>query len=295
MNRLKPRSTDALALLLARQNADGGWGFRAGQSSWLEPTAWAALALAGRREMDRAMEWLGPLQTASGAWPAHPEARRESWATSLVILLKSLRREFDPQWRRAVDWLVAAQAPLLPDRSWLDRLLYREAAVVFDRRLRGWPWTPGAAGWIEPTVHAVQALEHSRERHGGEALQERIETGVSMILDRQCRDGGWNYGNKRVLGEDLESFPECTALALIGLCGRKGPAVERGMERALEDWRRGPRGLAQALLRIAFRMHSVPFDDRPVEASGRTETTVLALALIGEPDGAWRLWKGGAA
>lgn len=294
MNPERTRWNGALDWLRARQNADGGFGYRAGQSSWLEPTAWAALALAGREEMDRAMAWMGRLQTAGGAWPAHPGAPRESWATSLVILLKCLRNEFDPQWRRAVDWLVSAQAPKLPERSWLDRLLHREDAVVQDRNLRGWPWTPGAAGWIEPTVHAVRALIRSRERYAEKVADERIEMGVRMILDRQCRDGGWNYGNKRVLGEDLESFPETTALALIGLCGRSGPQVARGMQCALDHWRRGPRGLAQALLRIAFRMHGVEFQDRPVEVSERTETTVLALALIGEPEGAWRLWKGGA-
>lgn len=285
----------ALDLLLARQNPDGGFGFRAGQSSWLEPAAWAALALHGRAEAQRALAWIEPQQLPSGAWPAHPQAQRESWATSLVILLKCLRGEFDSKWKRAVDWLVSAEARRIPGPSWLERLLQGEDAVVQDRSLRGWPWTPGAAGWIEPTVHAVRALEFSRARYPGGALQERIETGVRMILDRQCKDGGWNYGNKRVLGQDLDSYPECTALALIGLCGRTGPQVERGLARAGEDWKRGPRGLAHALLRIALRMHGVAFEDRPVEVNPRTDTAVLAFALIGEPEGAWRLWKGGSA
>jgi hypothetical protein len=166
--------------------------------------------------------------------------------------------------------------------------------VEHDHTLKGWPWTAGTAAWIEPTAHAVRALELSEPYAGLAGLRERAEEGIRMILDRQCRDGGWNYGNKRVLGEDLESFPECTAVALIGLCGRKGPQVERGLQRAQEDWRRGPRGLAQALLRIAFRMHGVAFDDRPVVVNERTETTVLALSLIGEAEGAWRLWKGTA-
>ncbi len=291
----KRRRDSALDLLLARQNPDGGFGFHSGQGSWLEPTAWAALALAGRDEMERAIAWLTPLQMASGAWPAHPGAQRESWATSLVVLLKCLRGEFDARWRRALEWLIAAEGRLPPAPSWLERLLHKEDAVVQDRRLRGWPWTPGAAGWIEPTVHAVRALDHSRARFDSSALAQRLDMGERMILDRQCRDGGWNYGNKRVLGEDLESFPECTALALIGLCRRKGTQVERGIQRAQEDWRRAPRGLAQALLRIAFRMHGVTFDDRPVVVNERTETTVLALSLIGDADGAWRLWKGDRA
>lgn len=224
-----------------------------------------------------------------------PKTRQPGWATSLVVVVKCARGEWDNGWRRALEWLVRTEARRTGTQSWLDRLLRREPVNELDASLTAWPWTPGTAAWIEPTVHAVRALELSFPKHGGERLRERIELGRRMILDRQCRDGGWNYGNKRVLGEDLESFPECTALALIGLCGGKGPEVERGIRCAMDHWRRRPRGLAQALLRVAFRMHGVPFEDRPVEVNGRTETTVLALALIGEPDGAWRLWKGEAA
>ena len=286
---------DARSLLLARQNPDGGWGYYAGQSSWLEPTACAALALHGTPASDGAVGWLDSRQMPSGGWPAHPQAPQESWAGSLVVLLKCIRGEFDASWDNGVQWLLRTRARQVPVTSWLDRLLRREPAVVLDPALEGWPWTPGTAGWIEPTVHAVRALEWSRKRRDGEDIRQRIETGIRMILDRQCRDGGWNYGNKRVLGEDLESFPECTALALIGVCGRKSAAVERGIRCALGHWKRGPHGLAQALLRIAFRMHGVEFEDRPVTVNERTETTVLALALIGEAEGAWKLWKGDAA
>lgn len=286
--------TDARTLLLSRQNADGGWGFRARQSSWLEPTAYAAIALAGSDASRRAADLLRGWQTPEGAWVTNPLTQQPSWATSLAVLLKCALGEYDASWRRGVEWLVRARATQIPVQTWVDRLLRREPLLVQDNTLTAWPWTLGAAAWVEPTVHAVRALILSLPRHDSGRLRERIDLGVRMILDRQCRDGGWNYGNKRVLGEDLESFPESTALALIGLCGRRGPQVERGVARALDHWKRGPRGLAQALLRIAFRMHGAGFEDRPVAVSERTETTVLALALIGEPEGAWRQWRGGA-
>jgi hypothetical protein len=279
-------------LLLARQNPDGGWGHSAGQRSWLEPTVYAAIALHGHDASSRAAELLSRWQLPSGAWPANDQVRVASWATSLAVIHKCVRGEFDQSWRKGLDWLTATRATQGPVQGWLDRLLRREPAVVLDPSLAGWPWRENTAGWIEPTVHAVRALELSRRRHDAPEIRERIDLGVRMILDRQCRDGGWNYGNTRVLGEDLGSFPECTALALIGLCGRKAPQVNRGIECALRHWEQGVRGLAQALLRIAFRMHGVPFVDRPLRASGRTETTVLALALIGEPEGAWKLWGG---
>lgn len=284
----------AHTLLLSRQNADGGWGFYEGGASWLEPTAYAALALHGTGSAARAMMWLSGLQAQSGAWLAGASTGQESWATALILILKCARREHDDAWRRGVAWLVQRRSRTLPAPGRIERLLHREPVVDHDQTLAGWPWTAGTAGWIEPTAHAVRALELSEPHTRMQGLRERIEEGVRLILDRQCRDSGWNYGNKRVLGEDLDSFPECTALALIGLCGRKGPQVGRGLECALGHWRRAPRGLAQALLRIALRMHGVPFDDRPVAVNHRTETTVLALSLIGEPEGTWRLWKGEA-
>lgn len=286
---------DARTLLLSRQNSDGGWGYQQGRSSWLEPTVYAALALHGTEASERAIALLSRWQGSSGAWIENPSAPRESWATALVVILKCARGEYDDSWRRAVEWLVRRKPRPMQAPVWLDRLLRRQPVVDHDPTLAGWPWTAGTAGWIEPTSHAVRALELSGAHAQMDGLKARAEEGVRMILDRQCRDGGWNYGNKRVLGEDLESFPECTALALIGLCGREGPQVERGLRRAMEDWRRAPRGLAQALLRIAFRMHGVAFDDRPVVVNERTETTVLALSLIGDADGAWRHWKGGAS
>lgn len=161
-----------------------------------------------------------------------------------------------------------------------------------DRRLDGWPWTPGTANWVEPTAHALRALRLSLPHHEAAAARERIAIGERLLLDRRCRDGGWNYGNKRVLQEDLPSYSECTALALIGLSGNGQLDLAASRHRAQEDWAAPQAALARGLMRIGLRMQGIPFADNRPELHERTETTQIALALIGEAEGTWRLWRG---
>ena len=52
---------------------------------------------------------------------------------------------------------------------------------------------------------------------GNNRPTERIRQGELLLYDRMCADGGWNYGNTKVLGEHLPPYPETTALALIAL------------------------------------------------------------------------------
>ena len=46
-----------------------------------------------------------------------------------------------------------------------------------------------------------------------------------MLRDRETVGGGWNYGNRVVLGEDLEPYAQTTAAALVAL-QRADPALE---------------------------------------------------------------------
>ena len=57
-----------LEALRRAQNADGGWAFEAGkQHSWLEPTVYAALALHGEPEADRAWDLVRRWQRPDGS------------------------------------------------------------------------------------------------------------------------------------------------------------------------------------------------------------------------------------
>ena len=57
----------AAVRLRQTQNADGGWGYFPGKQSWLEPTFYAAVALAGEAGADRAWALLKTWQNADGS------------------------------------------------------------------------------------------------------------------------------------------------------------------------------------------------------------------------------------
>ena len=62
---------------------------------------------------------------------------------------------------------------------------------------------------------AVLALADRAIREPG--AMERLQYGVDLLLDRQAPDGGWNYGNVRVLDYELPSFLDTTGWALLAL------------------------------------------------------------------------------
>jgi len=92
-----------------------------------------------------------------------------------------------------------------------------------DQNLRGWNWNSGTATWIEPTAYALIFLKKFQGLGGwahdpkASNLNEITREADELIYARVCKDGGWNYGNSRVLGEELRPYPLTTALALIAL------------------------------------------------------------------------------
>ena len=92
--------------------------------------------------------------------------------------------------------------------------------MPFDASKHGWAWTESTFGWVDPTARAVLALRLLRP--GAPA----IDDGVGMLRDRETVGGGWNYGNRVVLGEDLEPYAQTTAAALVAL-QRADPALEQ--------------------------------------------------------------------
>jgi hypothetical protein len=97
--------------LLARQNADGGWGYYRG-SSWTEPTCYALLGLwaAGTRDstaLERGASWLRAKQNSDGGFAPKDGVAESTWVTTLALLTpEPVRQYFDSN--RAAGWLLSS-------------------------------------------------------------------------------------------------------------------------------------------------------------------------------------------
>ena len=290
----------AIEYLLSTQNSDGGWGAHPGGQSRTETTALAALALgftpetAGASDATAGLDWLGARQQSSGAWPAGDGLPGDSWMTSLATLAVS---HFDQTGEAAVQggrWLLRQEGQ---GTSWWIKLILRFSReprqVDLDPNLTGWPWTAATFSWVEPTAYALLALKRLRAGLPGALAEDRIELGERMILDRVCLDGGWNYGNSRVLGEDLWSYPDTTALALLALQGLPDvAAIETGLEAIARMVDENRSLLALSLATICMDAYDRPsaalreaIASEADPATAMQETRSIAFAALALVDG----------
>jgi hypothetical protein len=149
---------------------------------------------------------------------------------------------------------------------------------------RGWPWTLGAYGWVEPTAWGVLALRTLRP-----SATARIDDGLEMLRQRECAGGGWNFGTRTVNGVELQPYVQTTSLGLLSVNGRDAAAVARGTRVLRSRWRAEASGLLSlATATVALRVLG---DDagpaaRAAVASHRafgdprTDTASLAWAVL---------------
>jgi len=177
-------------------------------------------------------------------------------------------------------------------------LLFPEReAVQLDPDLTGWPWYPDTFSWVEPTSYSLLALKSRRDNLRGRRARVRIDEAERMILDRECLGGGWNYGNSRVLDEELWPYPDTTALALIALQDFPRPeSLERSLtalEAMVED-RASVLSLALAVLALQLHGRDVSaartrLAERVEDERLPTDTRSLALAALALDDSAMPL------
>jgi hypothetical protein len=82
---------------------------------------------------------------------------------------------------------------------------------------------------------------------------DRVADGRRLLRDRQCSDGGWNYGNPRMFGAELAGQAAPTGWALLAL-ERGDPAVAAGL-RSLGTATAEPSTLGLSLAVLASVWH----------------------------------------
>jgi hypothetical protein len=246
------RVSKAIDFIRAGQNPDGGWGYRAGRMSLVEPTAFCLLALRSSGEAAgtaRGLEFLKSCQKGSGAVGIDPRSAEGNWM-AYAALLAFHALEAGTEETRLRDWILGTE-----DAS--RRLTPVDIASIakafhYDASIAGWPWTPNTTGWVEPTALFILALV----RTGVPVNEKRIRSGLDLLLDRALPSGGWNFGNPYAKSFELGPNMLSTALALAAL-GAAGipegrPAVSSGLRILLESaaGEAGTAALAWALLAL---------------------------------------------
>jgi hypothetical protein len=240
---------DSARLWLAEQkNEDGSWGYVSGNAGAGEPTL---LAVASGQ--DAPLDWLRAVDLG--------------WSNLTVPTCLSATERCD-------DLVDSARALIVSRRGEVV-----QAALDFDPTIPAWPWFEGTSPWVEPTAYAVLSL-----RHMGMHNHQRCLDGIRMLLDRQCDDGGWNYGNPAILGARLESDLATTGRVVLAL--PTSDATARALVRLRDtlDWQSTEHLSLAALAHVAHDEDPSLFlsalaSRQQVDGSftGRVDRTALAV------------------
>lgn len=237
--------------LHAAESPTGGWPYFGGQSSRLEPTCWALLALmseGGNAFLERCQP--------QGALLADDPQQPANLAFNGLAALLALSRP-DVLSRARTSGLLSAIAGL--------RGIVLPQAREFrqDNSLTGWPWIDGTFSWVEPTSWCLLALKKMKTSGVPVtgAIESRIVEGERLLIDRACAAGGWNFGNSAVLGQDLRPYVSTTAIALLALQDRlREPVTARSLAYLQGQALRQTSGMSLALSLICFRVFRLDSD-----------------------------------
>ena len=292
--------------LAAAANRTGGWGYFAEKSSRIEPTAWALLALAETSDQDAAawqafaaphLQFLATCQRADGLLVDNPQAPPNFAANGVaacVLAHLSAGRE-NALLSRLLDGLVSVKGVAV--RTWLidafaaiQDMTAKLPNPRQDNSLQAWPWIPETFSWVEPTSWCLLALKKTAVQAPRNGAQARIREADTLLLNRVCTSGGWNYGNSAAFAQDLRAYVPTTAVGLMALQDRP---TDPGVKRTLTflDGARLAESSAMALglATIALRLHGRPVEDveerladdvARAERMGNLQSLALALYAL---------------
>lgn len=287
--------------LLGAQNEDGGWGAVKGKRSNTESTSFALMALKSlekqvfNRQTTAGLKWLLQHQKEDGSWYLNDASKQSSWTTPIAVLALLSFRDETQQALKAAKWILTQEGR---KPGWVASLLVRLSIIKkmteLDPFLSGWSWTAEAFSWVEPTSYSLMALKKLRRSLAETNCEERIRQGEMLVYDRMCENGGWNYGNSRVLGETLWPYPDVTAVALIALQDRAPTPANQTSLRALERMmREAPSGTSLGWGILCLTLYNRDLEEWKkmlMNSFEKTrflgETRALALGLLAFGSGA---------
>jgi hypothetical protein len=267
--------------LVQHRNRDGGWSYYPSKASRLEPTCWALLALSRHGSRPPGVDVISQ-------WP-----RRAGWLTDAPRIpanyafnaLAALTLHQDAGGRQEAIRLARALAEARGNSA------APLAAIRQNNGLRAWPWIDATFSWVEPTSLCLLLLKKLRQALPEDLARERIAVGESMLLDRACVAGGWNYGGSNAFGKDLPPYVPTTALALLAMQDRPAnPTIARAVRWLLAEAAREPSALALALIALrVFRSEVRTFKEQTarmapsVIQSQNTVAIATSLYALGTP------------
>jgi hypothetical protein len=264
---------DLEAALVRARNADGGWGYYAGKASRLEPTCWALLAIGDGAGSDVLTQW----PSAGGLLLERADGTPNFGFHGLALLTLFARGiEHTDRNRALVAGIERVKGVALPDRG-----VNRQRNDI-----QAWPWIDGTFSWVEPTAYCLLAVKKAG-RAGIPTDAGRIADAEAMLFDRCAVNGGWNYGNSNMLGQELPAYVPTTALGLLALQDHVSHQAVLSSRAYLERDALSERSsLALSLALLALRVFGRPTDEIASTLRRQLPTTLelgnlhaVALAL----------------
>jgi hypothetical protein len=266
-----------------KERALAGGGFAANPRGDYRPeaTCWAILALLGDPAshdlIERARARLAAGQLSDGRVCISPDHPEVDWPTSLAVFAWHRSPEYQKNQALAAQFLMTSSGASWPRKA--------DSPSGHDTSIKGWSWIAGTHSWVEPTGLAMMALKIA-----GYGRQARVQEATRLLLDRQLPQGGWNYGNTLVFGQELRPMPLSTGIALSAL---KDETPKESIQRSLTYLQSRamnlptPRSLGWGLLGLAgwqAQPESAPslIEDclRRQDKYGVYDTASLALLLV---------------
>jgi len=283
--------------LKIKQLPNAFWGEYTEQGA-IEATSLALMALRGEANFDavRVTKSLQTVRNRDGSWPPFVGDDAGCWVTAVgIYALLATNKVEVPQ--RSIEWLLESAGR---EAKWLWRWKFQNVDndVKFDPAKYGWSWVPGTTSWVIPTAFSLMTLQRIRGAAAAPLSQqpqmnERIELGVSMLLDRMCPGGGWNAGNGMAFDVVFTPYIDATAIALLALQEHHDDAVNASL-----SWLAGrlvdcpsPQSLAWGILALTAYQETTTLEGslqrvsrKLITASQRNgaslDTTTLAVSAL---------------